>query len=622
MRQPTRTPLLLALLTIAASLSALSACSDPPPLAAATQPIPAPPASQPANPPAPAIAPPQQPAQGIAMTPQQQSTPTPSLTSLPPSTAYGDYAVGSVMAFAVDNRQRFDPWHSAYASDDAYRETLRRIEATGQTRTVVFQIWYPAEPDISAGRSQDARAPYPASQGRPSSLMDSYLQDADTAAQIIADAQQADPRYVQVDTPYARRILQSPQGAWLDAKPADGYFPLIILSHGGGGSHAQWTSFAEFLASNGYIVAAPTFISDGRNPLVFHDPDSPFANQSTPEEVRQAYQVLRTGYNVIPNFYRYMFTDESGERRVIPGGVKRTTTMMQNLFRQRIADVGLVAYTMRMLGEQPDDCQATLASIGATSAARELCGYFAGRVNADRIGLAGHSLGSITSQLALDHLPNISAALGLNTSAPYTWTPEETFGNGETPDGLPVGSAKPTLIMIGDEDAFVQGVFMNLFQAAVSAAGGDPAIAFPLDAELALPDRVNNPQPVSLSAWQRAISDRALVIVRDVDHNVLAVDYRRNIGNRDSTPPVRSRKPTGAAALDPSAATGPPETYNLLDWTTLADGTPVYMPHLIRDWYARAWFDWYLKDDQDAHDRLLNPDPFGSHTSVRSEIER
>lgn len=552
--------------------------------------------------------------------PQQQSTPAPSLASIPESAAYGDYAVGSTLAFAVDNRQRFDPWNATYASP-AYRETLRRIEASGATRTVVFQIWYPAIPDSSAGRHDGARAPYPAAHGRPASLMDSYFQDDDVAAQIIADAQEVDPQSIQVDTPYARQFLYSPRGYSLDAKIAEGYFPLIILSHGLGGSHAQWTSLAEFLASNGYIVVAPTFISDGRNPQVFHDPDSPFANQSSPEEVRRAYQVLRSEYKVIPNFYRFMFSEDGGERRIIPGGIRRATTMMQNLFRQRVADVSLVAYTMRMLGEPPDDCRAALASTGATAAARDLCGAFTGRVNAARIGLAGHSLGSMTSQLALDHLPNISAAIGLNNGAPYTWTPEEMFGGGETPDGLPIGNRKPVLQMIGDEDAFVQGIFINLFQSGVSEAGGDPAIAFPLDAERALPYRIHNPQPVALSAWQRTVSDRALVIVRDVDHDILAGDYRRNSPNRNARPITRSRKPTGAAALDPSAASGPPETYNLLDWTTLADGTPVYMPHLIRDWYARAWFDWYLKDDQDAHNRLLNPDPFGSHTSVRAEIE-
>ena len=49
---------------------------------------------------------------------------------------YGSYAVGTVTSFVVDNRQRFDPWNTAYASAD-YRETLRRIEASRQRRTVV-----------------------------------------------------------------------------------------------------------------------------------------------------------------------------------------------------------------------------------------------------------------------------------------------------------------------------------------------------------------------------------------------------------------------------------------------------------------------------------------------------
>ena len=63
--------------------------------------------------------------------------------------------------------------------------------------------------------------------------------------------------------------------------------------------------------------------------------------------------------------------------------------------------------------------------------------------------------------------------------------------------------------MIGDEDDFVQGVFVGLFRNALAAAGGDPATAFPLAPELAVPERRTNPQPVALSAWMRQTSDRA-----------------------------------------------------------------------------------------------------------------
>ena len=38
------------------------------------------------------------------------------------------------------------------------------------------------------------------------------------------------------------------------------------------------------------------------------------------------------------------------------------------------------------------------------------------------------------------------------------------------------------------------------------------------------------------------------------------------------------------------------------------------------DWYARAWFDWYLKGDEEGRARLRGPDPFGAMTAVRQEV--
>ena len=660
----------LALLIVAVLALAAVACSDTQQSMENAPPVPtqtAPPTAQPTEPPAPTAAPQPttppapQPTEPPALSPApatiamtQQPDASPTLDSLPASAVYGDYAVGTRMGFAVDNRQRFDPWNSAYASP-AYRDTLRRIETSGQTRTVIFQVWYPAEADTSAGRQNGARSPYPASDGRRANFMDSFFQDDAVAAQLssmsatppqlihtrygetLADASPAGRQ--EIFEHMGQRALTMPQGAWVDAAPADGKFPLIILAHGLGGSHSMWTSFAEFLASHGYVVAAPTFISDGSMPLVFHDEDSPFANSATPEEVQQAYAVIAGEFKVLPNFYQMMFgVDVSGgfdsfanfnpaEAQITPGGIERATTMMQNLFRQRVADVGLLAHTMRMLGEEPSACRAALNSMGATSAARNLCGLLNGRIDGARVGLSGHSLGSMTAQLGLNHLPGISAAMGFNNAPPFTWTPEEMYGGGETAAGLPVGSRKPTLIMIGDEDDFVQNVFVGLFQASVAAAGGDPSIAFPLDAERALPDRAANPQPVAFSAYQRAVSDRIFAIVRDIDHGTLVDDNARN------TPwpafqrgallfgisPQRVRKPTGETAFGPPQL-GAADPFNLLDWAQLGDGSEAYMPHLIRDWYARAWFDWYLKDDEDAHRRLQNADPFGSLTSAMSEV--
>jgi len=577
------------------------------------------------------------------------------LRALPPGAAYGDYAVGTLTGFAVDRHQRFDPWNAAYGRPE-YRALLRRVEAAGQTRTAPFQLWYPAAPDPARGRLAGPRSPRPAASGRRATFFDLYFRDRSLADRIAA-APRPPPRHVRLRgggtlaeakgaargdalREIRRRTLDAPLGAWIGARPAEGRFPLVVLAHGLGGSHGMWSSFAEFLASRGYVVAAPTFVSDGGLVLAFHDPDSPFARRASPEEVKRAYALMLGEAKVVPYFYRLAFGREGRgfappagfdppKEKLVPGGVERAMAMMRNLFRRRVDDVRLTLRTARLLGEKKETCRAALAAMGATSAARGLCGLLAGRIDGARVGLAGHSLGSMTAQLAANHLPGAAAALGFNNAPPFSWTPEEMFGAGETKEGgetLPVGSRKPLLIMIGDEDAFVQSIFIGLFQSAVAAAGGDPAAAFPLASERAAPDRARNPQPVALSGWRRAVSDRLLVIARDTDHGTLVEDFARLFPwpafRRGALPfgqtPERTRKPTGARAFAPPGGDG--ERYVQLGWAEVPGAGRAYLPHVIRDWYARAWFDWHLKGDADARERLRRPDPFGAMTSVRRAI--
>ena len=584
------------------------------------------------------------------------------LPALPAGAAYGDYAVGVATGFAVDGRKRFDPWNTAYA-DPEYRALLRRVEASGQNRTVLFQLWYPAPADTSRGRLAGPRSPFPAASGRRANYRDFFFQESGPLARRIgAAAQVVLPQFVRLPgggtlagadgavqretfAEIGRRILDAPRGAWQDARAAEGRFPVIVLAHGLAGSHAMWSSLGEFLASHGYVVAAPTFISDGGLPLVFHDEDSPFAKRASPEEVRRAYDLVLGRIKVVPYFYRLLFGREGRgfappdgfnppAETLVPGGVERATTMMRNLFRQRVGDVGLVLHTVRLLGADEDACRTSLTAMGATSAARSLCGLLEGRIDGGRVGVAGHSLGSMTAQLAANHLPGVDVAIGFNNAPPFTWTPEEMFGAGEARDDgdgdgpLPVGSRKPVLIMIGDEDDFVQRVFIGLFRSAVAAAGGDPAAAFPLAPERAAPERMGNPQPVALSAWRRAVSDRIMVIVRDTDHFTIAEDFARMFPwpkyRRGELPfgpsPERTRKPTGARAFGPPPPE-PGEPYTQLGWAAAGRAGDVYLPHVIRDWYAKAWFDWHLGEDRAARELLRNPDPFGTMTSVRREVE-
>ena len=92
--------------------------------------------------------------------------------------------------------------------------------------------------------------------------------------------------------------------------------------------------------------------------------------------MQDAYRTLLSEFKVIPQFYLLLFgVDVSGgfdavanfdptTAQVLPGGVERATTMMRNLFRQRVADVGLVLHTVRLLGEDAGDCRAALTHDG------------------------------------------------------------------------------------------------------------------------------------------------------------------------------------------------------------------------------------------------------------------
>ena len=64
--------------------------------------------------------------------------------------------------------------------------------------------------------------------------------------------------------PYS--VNASPDGNW-----AQGKFPLVIISHGGGGSHLLYRITAEYLARNGFVVAMPEHHGNNRNDNALED---------------------------------------------------------------------------------------------------------------------------------------------------------------------------------------------------------------------------------------------------------------------------------------------------------------------------------------------------------------
>jgi len=53
--------------------------------------------------------------------------------------------------------------------------------------------------------------------------------------------------------------------AAIDAPLDEGTFPLVVISHGGGGSHLAYRTIGACLAKNGYIVAMPEHPGNNRN---------------------------------------------------------------------------------------------------------------------------------------------------------------------------------------------------------------------------------------------------------------------------------------------------------------------------------------------------------------------
>ncbi|MFE4689339.1 alpha/beta hydrolase family protein [Streptomyces sp. NPDC056749] len=143
--------------------------------------------------------------------PARASAPTAAVAALGLPRPTGPYSVGAEVLHLVDH-SRTDPW----------------VPAAG-ARELMVSLHHPARPG-GAG----APAPYMSTEEARLMLVQRGLEDV-VPATAVSSA-----------TTHAR----------LDARPAPGRFPLVLLSPGFGTPRATLTSLAEDLASRGYVVAS------------------------------------------------------------------------------------------------------------------------------------------------------------------------------------------------------------------------------------------------------------------------------------------------------------------------------------------------------------------------------
>ena len=576
-----------------------------------------------------------------AATPTPSPTPTPAPTATPtpipapPPQDYverGEFQVGSRALYFHDPDRPFDGWNARHASD-GYQSMLAEVNAAGERQIVAAHIWYPVAPgdatraatfdDFARSRSAVFRNAY--AQGSLGFLGGLVSEDgappnfADRAAltAIAAEAQ--------------KRIVNSLHQAPI----APGRFPIIIAAHGLGGNSLMWAGFAEYLASRGYVVVAPSFISDSGLPNVLDSPDSRYAASAGQEGIDRAYQAILGEFKVIPGFYKYFFgaagptgfdgAAGGGNLEAIPDGGRRVGEMMAEFFTQRVDDVETIINGLASLDKGGDACAADYAERGQPTHGAEVCGLFGGALDAERIGVLGHSLGSMTAQFSVARIDRVAAAAGYNNGPPRYWEPPGIFGGGTAADGQPAGSPKPVMQIHGSEDAFVQNVFRGLMWNTLSAAGGDPEEIWTLEQERVLPTD-ENPQPIARNAYNRATGDKAIISVKDTNHGSLTDDFSPLFSERSpitangkrywiAARPV-PRKAVGEDALDPSFQGEP---YTPLGWGEVG-GVEVHLPTFIRNYYTRNWFDHHLKGDEGGLRFTENPIPELGVLDVRIEL--
>jgi len=474
---------------------------------------------------------------------------------------------------------------------------------SGEPRTIVTEIWYPA-----ASVDGYPQATYGDFFGGNDQLLGSVV---GFAGEGMTEEEIGGLK---------RGLATLPRDSHMGAPVAAGRFPLVVLVHGLGGKRIDWTDTAERLAADGYVVVAMTMPSDGTLPPVFNDPNSRFAAANDAATIAAAYDTMGDDAKVFPRFLEFLYGLEGAdlspgtfpdlsEATAPEGGADRMTEMMARLFQQRVDDVATIIEDLRVLSDDPAVCDEHYSALDLVG---KHCGLLNGRIDFENIGMSGHSLGSITTQVALRQIPHIKTGLGFNNGIPKRWEP---LSHGVAPEGTLEHIDKPFAQVHGTEDDFVFFVFQLLFGAWYEGSGGDRNEIFLLEDELAQ-RTLEHSQPVVFAAYNRAIGPKLVASVIDGNHLSMSSaglsEFLRSQGVE--RPLVSRRLPDNQGLL--GGLPGP--RFSLLEDATDASGDQFRLPTFIGDYYLSAWFDWQLKGDESAVERIKNP-PFSQHVKVRHE---
>ncbi len=205
-----------------------------------------------------------------------------------------------------------------------------------------------AEPGTPSPDNAPAHAPIPEPTWNdlPSKLAPG-IYDAGNQTLVLHDTQRNKDVQVRVRFPKTKAATV--------ARPADGPFPLIVFSHGMGGSRDGFAALSAYLASHGYIVVHPTHADSIT--LDRHDAD---------DEIDPHTGRPRPRLRDLSTIRRPRLTD------VDP--------------YDRVADVSFVYDSLDQIEQGVEDLRLPDGR---------------GKIDRQRLGIAGHSAGAMTAQMVL-----------------------------------------------------------------------------------------------------------------------------------------------------------------------------------------------------------------------------
>jgi len=256
-------------------------------------------------------------------------------------------------------------------------------------------------------------------------------------------------------------LFHAPRASYIEVPLArsENPFPVIVLSHGDGGTRYNMETVAEHLAAHGYLVITPehagnaSFAMTGRDPALKNDPQ--FA------ESMQAVLALHDAhgaYGELANSGQSTPRDESGELSA------KFLKQLDLALLQRVNDLRAILDTLSDLNRE---------------------GFFKDSINTEQIGLMGRSLGGATTLAALGMEPRFKA--GVAVVAPSvpdfrSQLPKEMMASPDEESVMfssqpvfPLNQlTRPTFLLNSAQDALILNINMGLamtFESTLPANG-------------------------------------------------------------------------------------------------------------------------------------------------------